>query len=212
VERVDREWQSGPTWWQNTNVRELTLTELESSSARAAAAEQAFHMDEQAFRVFYEKTSRPLWSYLSRISGNAALAEDLMQESYYRFLRADLKSDDEAYQKNYLFRIGTNLARDHWRCRRKDALEAGAGMEVRADDGVAERVQRRSDVGRALEQLKPRERAMLWLAYVEGSSHKEIAEVVGLRAASIRLLLFRARRKLVHILRETPEGVPGKLK
>ena len=85
-------------------------------------------------------------------------------------------------------------------------------MEVRADDGVAERVQRRSDVGRALEQLKPRERAMLWLAYVEGSSHKEIAEVVGLRAASIRLLLFRARRKLVHILRETPEGVPGKLK
>ena len=45
-------------------------------------------MDEQAFRVFYEKTSRPLWSYLSRISGNAALAEDLMQESYYRFLRA----------------------------------------------------------------------------------------------------------------------------
>ena len=193
-------------------MREITLTELEGSNATAGAAEQAFHMDEQTFRLFYEKTSRPLWSYLSRISGDAALAEDLVQESYYRFLRAALKSDDEAYQKNYLFRIGTNLARDHWRRRpRKEALEVEAGEEIRTDDRTAERVQQRWDLGRALEKLKPREREILWLAYVEGSSHKEIAEVVGLRAGSIRLLLFRARRKVADVLRQAAEGIPGKL-
>ena len=43
---------------------------------------------------------------------------------------------------------------------------------------------------------------MLWLAYVEGCSHKEIAGVVGLKAASVRLLLFRARQKLAALLRE----------
>ena len=49
--------------------------------------------------------------------------------------------------------------------------------------------------------MKPGERQMLWLAYVEGSSHKEIAEIVGTREQSVRTLLFRARRKLTSLLR-----------
>ena len=194
------------------SIREITVTELEGSKAGAEAAEQTFHMDEQTFGVFYEKTARPLWSYLSRISGNHAVADDLVQESYYRFLRADLKSSDAAYQKNYLFRIATNLARDHWRSlphreRLENPLEGTFSESARSDDRTAERVQQRSDLGRALAQLKPRERELLWLAYVEGSSHKEIAEVVGLRSGSIRLLLFRARRKLADVLRKAGSGL-----
>ena len=194
-------------------MREITLTELEGSNVTAGVAEEAFHMDEQTFRVFYEKTSRPLWSYLSRLCGDSALAEDLVQEAYCRFLRANLKSDDEAYQKNYLFRIGTNLTRDHWRRQpREERLKAGATEEARTDDRTAERIQQSSDLGRVLSRLNPREREILWLAYVEGSSHKEIAEVVGLKAGSVRLLLFRARHKMARLLRGMPEGVPGKLK
>jgi RNA polymerase sigma-70 factor, ECF subfamily len=191
-------------------MREITLTELEGSNVAAGVAEEAFHMDEQTFRVFYERTCHPLWSYLARLSGNASLAEDLVQETYYRFLRADLKSTDEAYQKNYLFRIGTNLARDHWRRQpREERLKAGATEQIRTDDRTAERIQQRSDLGRVLNRLKPREREILWLAYVEGSSHKEIADVVGLKAGSIRLLLFRARHKMAVLLRQMAEGVPG---
>ena len=44
--------------------------------------------------------------------------------------------------------------------------------------------------------LSPRDRQMLWLAYVEGSSHTEIAAALGLRTASIRSMLFRARQRL----------------
>ena len=51
-----------------------------------------------------------------------------------------------------------------------------------------------------MSRLKARERAMLWLAYAEGASHREIAEVLGLRPASMKLLLFRARRKLAALL------------
>ena len=61
----------------------------------------------------------------------------------------------------------------------------------------------------ALRQMKPRERQMLWLAHAEGYSHREIAQVMGLDAASIRLLLFRARRKIAALLRacaRTPTG------
>lgn len=195
------------------SIREITVTELEGSKVGAEAAEQAFHMDEQTFRGLYEKTARPLWSYLFRISGDAALVDDLVQETYYRFLRADLKSGDGVYQKNYLFRIATNLARDHWRSLpRKRRLEEALSKSAGSDDRTAERAQQTSDLGRALARLKPQEREMLWLAYVDGCSHKEIAEVVGLRAGSIRLLLFRARRKLADILRNAGTAPPPSAK
>lgn len=189
------------------SIREITVAELESSKLGAEAAEQAFHMDEQAFQTFYQKTARPLWSYLHRVLSSAVLADDLVQESYYRFLRADLKSQDEAYQKNYLFRIATNLARDHWRRlpRRERLVELTPDL-AHVEDRTAERIQQRSDLGRALDRLKPREREILWLAYVEGSNHKEIAEIVGLRAASIRLVLFRARRKLLGFFAKASAG------
>ena len=62
-------------------------------------------------------------------------------------------------------------------------------------------------LGPALAQLRLRDRQLLWLAYAEGYSHREIAEVTGLASASIRLLLFRARRKIAALLRDqNPQG------
>ena len=193
-------------------MREITYTEFE---AAAAAADETFQMDEERFGILYQRTSRPLWSYLSRVSGNPTLADDLLQESYCRFLTSVRKDMSEEHQRNYLFRIATNLLRDHWRRQKGEPVpvaEPERMFEIPTDQRTAERVQLRRDVGRALDRLKPRERAMLWLAYVMGSSHKEIAEVLGLRAPSIRLLLFRARHKLVDILRGqgmAADGSPG---
>jgi RNA polymerase sigma-70 factor (ECF subfamily) len=48
--------------------------------------------------------------------------------------------------------------------------------------------------------MRPRDRQILWLAHAEGYSHLEIAQITGLGSASIRLLLFRARRKIARIL------------
>ena len=62
-------------------------------------------------------------------------------------------------------------------------------------------LERQLELRRAFRQLKVRERQLLWLAYVEGSDHKEIAQATGLRHTSVRLLLFRARRKLANLIR-----------
>jgi RNA polymerase sigma-70 factor (ECF subfamily) len=58
------------------------------------------------------------------------------------------------------------------------------------------------DVTRCFQKLKPRERALLWLAYVEGCAHGEIAGTLDLSEKSVRVLLFRARRNLERILRQ----------
>ena len=66
-------------------------------------------------------------------------------------------------------------------------------------------------LGPAMAQLRLRDRQLLWLAYAEGYSHREIAEVTGLASASIRLLLFRARRKVARLLRVKASDKGGSL-
>jgi RNA polymerase sigma-70 factor (ECF subfamily) len=55
-------------------------------------------------------------------------------------------------------------------------------------------------------RLKRRERELLWLAYAQGSSHKEIGETLGLKTGSIKPLLFRARHKLAALLSGGRQG------
>jgi RNA polymerase sigma-70 factor (ECF subfamily) len=163
-------------------------------------------MESEAFTAFYERSARFLWAYLARVSADPALADDLMQESYVRFLCAETPADGEIAARRYLFRIATNLLRDHWRRPRSASLEDVpeeffAATEPTQSDSQA-------NLGRALARLRPRDRQLLWLAYAEGYSHREIAEITGLASASIRLLLFRARRRAAHQLRQRDGGCP----
>jgi RNA polymerase sigma-70 factor (ECF subfamily) len=96
--------------------------------------------------------------------------------------------------RRYLFRIATNLLRDRWR-----SGEARPFAEP-ADIGVTPRFESSIDVRAMLQYLKPRERELLWLAYVEGMDHAEIAAATGLGRLSVRTLLFRARHKAKQFL------------
>src|SRR5262250_2839342 len=93
-------------------TRDMTFTDVERLDRIAAEAVETFVMDEDAFRAFYDRTARSVWSYLARITGDRSLADDLLQESYYRFLRAERAFTSESHRRNYLFRIATNLAHD----------------------------------------------------------------------------------------------------
>ena len=82
----------------------------------------------------------------------------------------------------------------------------GHDIERVASGDEAGTTERTADFTRAMSNLKPRERAMLWLAYAEGASHREIADVLGLRPASLKAMLFRARRRLAALLGRAPDG------
>jgi RNA polymerase sigma-70 factor (ECF subfamily) len=185
-------------------MRDATLFELDRLSAAATEADEIFHMDEDAFRLFYERTARPVWAYLARMTGDPRLADDLLQEAYYRFLRAKTTQETDAHRRNYLFRIATNLVHDVRRRRRVDAVPLPDSLETadprHVDD--AGHAARRLDLARAMACLKPRERDLLWLAYAQGSSHQEIADTLRLKTSSIKSLLFRARQRLATVLRE----------
>jgi RNA polymerase sigma-70 factor (ECF subfamily) len=170
-----------------------SITNYAASTGREASAQ-----DEAAFQLIYDATARPLWAYLLRVSGRRDVADDLLQETYCRFLgrRDGVLAMNEAETRSYLFRIATNLLRDRWR-RGEGAFDGDASDEPVVEDDPATGI----DVRRVMHALKPRARQLLWLAYVEGMSHAEIAEATGLNVLSIRLLLFRARRHAAELLR-----------
>jgi len=174
---------------------------LSNAGTRDAAETTEPAMDAEAFQGFYERSARPLWAYLARASGDATLAEDLMQESYVRFLCASFAGDGEIAARRYLFRIASNLLRDHWRRRGALPLEDVPERFLMRPDGLAE-MEARSMLEPALAQMRPRDRQLLWLAHAESYSHKEIAEITGLGVTSIRILLFRARRQMATLLKK----------
>jgi RNA polymerase sigma-70 factor (ECF subfamily) len=162
-------------------------------------------MDSDAFAGFYQRSAPALRAYLLRVSGNHALAEDLTQESYLRFLGASWPEGGEVNWRRYLFRIATNLLHDYWKKRRESCLD-DVPESLLAGRDVFSEFDSHASLGPAMAQMRPRDRQLLWLAHAEGYSHREIAEITGLNAASIRLLLFRARQKIARLLRAQAAG------
>ena len=183
----------------------LTMRQAAMVEGRRLQAGAAL-MGEDEFRAFYERTARPLWGYLARLTGSPQLADDLLQEAYFRFHRAGAPHESEAHRRNSLFQIATNLARDAARRGRRQpevalADEAAPGAELTSPGATPDReVGVRTDLARAMARLDPLQRQLLWLAYAEGESHEQIARVLGLRRLSVKTMLLRARRKLGRIL------------
>ena len=157
-------------------------------------------MSEQAFQRLYAATSGPILGYLVAVSGRHDVADDLLQETYIRLISSPRPAMDADETRRYLFRIATNLLRDRWR--RNDHQPFADPAELTHTPNLDATLAIRA----ALQHLKPRERELLWLAYVEGMDHREIAAATGLQPLSIRILLHRARRKAAALLNPTPSA------
>jgi RNA polymerase sigma-70 factor, ECF subfamily len=190
-----------------SGLRDIVLTDLERAGA-FDDAERTFQMTEDEFRLFYEQTARPVWIYLARMTSDDRLADDLLQEAYYRFLRTRTTFESQEHRRHYLFRIATNLVHDHRRRPRREraGLDDSTPVDLSTDPiDMGERAVRRLDLARAMGKLKARDRSMLWLAYAQGFSHEEIARLLGLRTSSLKALLHRARQRLIALLHGSGE-------
>ncbi len=167
-------------------------------------------MTDGEFERFHAETAGPLHAYLARVGGGESLADDLVQSAYLRFLGAPRRPEDPRARRVYLFRIARNLLRDEFRRQAKERRQSTRfGMEAAPGGGVDYRgggeaegltCESRIDVRRAFEVLGARDRELLWLAYVVGLSHREIAEVAHVGESSVRVLLYRARSRFSKVL------------
>ena len=120
-----------------------------------------------------------------------------MQDAFCRLLRADVEGLNDEELRRYIFRVAGNLMTDRWRRAERETswLDRLRG-EPQFDPGDAPD----DSVSREFNELKPRDRAILWLAYVEEHNHQEIASALGVARGSVKVLLSRARGKLRKLL------------
>jgi len=169
------------------------------------AAATARPPDEAEFTLLYRQLANPLAAYARRTLGSPEDAHDVVQEAFYRYLRSGLPAGtDVATARPYLFRVVSHLLRDRWRraglARRWRESEPPPAPAAPGDRTLGH------DVETAMRALKPRDRALLWLAHVEGASHREIAAALDVGEPSVRVMLFRARKRLEKSLRR--QGFP----
>ena len=164
-------------------------------------------MYEAAFRDVYERTAPRLRAYLFVVLRDYALAEDLLQEAFYRLLRAELRDANIHQFRSYLYKTARTLIADH---RRGVTLERK--WQERWSVAVSEcpSYDLTLDMERFFAQLPPKQQTLLWLAYMEGVSHREIAASLGMREGSVRVVLYRARKRLAGILQDHGWG-PGEV-
>lgn len=165
--------------------------------------------DDESFDTLFERWSGRLLRYLERMVGEAAVAEELVQEAFLRVYRARERYSADARFSTWLYRIGTNLAlnelrRPRRRIPHRSAEEEGA-PEVAAEAQPTDDVVHARRVGASLETelaaLPERQRAALVLSAVDGLSYSEVAQALGVTEKAVKALVHRARSALAEKMR-----------
>ena len=156
-------------------------------------------VDREEFAAFYAATVARLKAYARCHVSEPSLVDDLTQAAYVRLLTSPKAALPYPERTLYLFRIVTNLARDHWARDKRYETRSEFHEEFVAPP-VSQNTERSLDVRRALDKLAPRYRRILWLAYAEDWRHEEIAQVLNVNRLSVKVMLYRGRKMLARLL------------
>lgn len=153
----------------------------------------------------YDEHHQALRTFAHRLTGDAAAAEDLVQETFLALPRAVRGFRRESALRTFLFGIAANLARKHVRTsvrRRRMAeryAERPTGDADRPDE-LAERQQLADVLSRALDELPLAQRIAFVLCEVEQRTSVEAAEILAVPQETVRTRVFHARKKLRALL------------
>lgn len=159
-----------------------------------------------AWTAVFAAHAAALRAVLTRVLGDAALAEDCVQDTALRLLDADY--DAVRDPRAFMYQVGYNLARDALRRRSvrgtavddpDQAIDAHSADEATPEVHVLAREQL-ANVQQALSQLSEQRRRVLWLVRVEGLSLKEAADAMGITAKTVENHMTQALRQLLQHL------------
>jgi RNA polymerase sigma-70 factor (ECF subfamily) len=151
-------------------------------------------------RIF-EETHSLVFRTAYRMTGNAADAEDVLQQVFLRLLRRGNTAEPVENQESYLRRAAINLSLDAIRNRqdsRSIPLDEAPPLESFRDQDQSEL---RDSLRRALATLDTRSAEVFALRYFEGYRNQEIAKMLGISQVQVAVLLFRTRKQLQNAIK-----------
>ncbi|HEX8855956.1 MAG TPA: RNA polymerase sigma factor [Thermoleophilaceae bacterium] len=163
-------------------------------------------MRDEDFERIYSEHAEALFGFLVYRTGDRALAEDVLADTFERVLRTRARFDPrKASEKTWVYSIALNRLKD---LHRKSAAEGRAveraGVDAAAFDPGAELagVEDREEIGRALAGLSAEEREAVALRFGADLTVPEIAKVLGEKLSTVEGRVYRALRKLRSALEE----------
>ena len=160
--------------------------------------------------ILFERYHRPLFDFLARMTGNAAAAEDLVQDVFVRVLKYRATWRDEGRFETWLFRIARNARADYFKTRSLDAPIDEAADHPSQAPLPAETLARDREVARlqqALLLLREDRRELIVLARYRGMKLDAIADLLGVEVGTVKVRMHRAVKELREIflrLNESP--------
>ncbi len=160
--------------------------------------------DEACFQELVARLRAPLTAFLARRLPVPDDADDVVQETFLRAYRHIDRYDPERRFATWLFSIGKNLASNHRAADRRRADVEERSATTRGANGAAVSLPRAHLLAEADEVWQAARRLLgedaysaLWLRYTRELSVKEIAQELGRSKVAVKVMLFRARRKLL---------------
>jgi RNA polymerase sigma factor (sigma-70 family) len=155
-------------------------------------------MRDADFESLYAREAQGLYGFLAYRTGDRALAEDLLADTFERALRSHRRYDAaRGSQRTWLYAIAMNLLRDH---ARRAAAEGRAvekvGHPVPSGAEEMESVERRDELARALATLAEEEREAIALRFGAELTVPEMAKLLGQPLTTVEGRVYRALRKL----------------
>lgn len=150
--------------------------------------------------VLFERHHTSLFDFLSRMTGNRAAAEDMVQDVFVRMLKYRTTFRDEGRFETWMFRIARNARADYFRARAAATQVSDEGVEIPSDQpGPARLMEQEQDAAilkRALLALREDRRELIVLARYRGMKHEAIAELLGIEVGTVKVRIHRAVKEL----------------
>jgi RNA polymerase sigma-70 factor (ECF subfamily) len=158
--------------------------------------------DERAFRDLYARHSPAVYGLLRRLSGTAASdADDVLQEAWLRAATIMSRFRGESAFRTWLTGVALNCYRE----RRRHARTSGEASDVPWREPETLPVDRALDVTNVLSCMSAAHREVLVLHDVEGYTHDEIADALGIESGTSKSRLSRARQVFRDRWLQSPE-------
>ncbi|HJS26551.1 MAG TPA: sigma-70 family RNA polymerase sigma factor [Actinomycetota bacterium] len=146
-----------------------------------------------SFEAFFEAEARTLFRRLCTITGNAAEAEEIMQDAFLALWERWDRVGSLEDPTGYLYRTAMNVFRKR---RRRATLALRRALSLAPDPVPFAAIDEQQDVVAALAELSPRQRAALVLTDVLDYSSEEAGRALGVSAGTVRGLASRARQNI----------------
>jgi RNA polymerase sigma-70 factor (ECF subfamily) len=171
-------------------------------------AARCLRQDMSSCEELYRRHSSRLYNVAYRMTGNAADADDLLQEIFLQVFRRLDSFRGESALGTWMYRLAVNCCLDHVRSKAGQQQKATAFIEdldgvepTAAGSWRPDTVLDRMELERAIAKLPPSYRAAFVLYDVEGREHHEVGEMLGIAVGTSKSLVHKARRRLRTLLR-----------